>query len=155
MQDLRVTLNNYIIILICFLTITGCSNSSFQEWMARQAKCILPPFQTTQSLDPVEESYRQVDIDKPIQEISGYYLDALTPVDAKDSSVNYINGIWRTQELAEPQSGMLFDCYNSINRLTKETGCIFLHMKDEEETTIEYIWNLGEIAPGCSSQLER
>lgn len=156
MQNIRVKISNRFIIIICFLLITGCTNSSYIERLSRQSQCLPPPFQTTESLDPVEESYRRVDMDKPIQEISGYYLDVLTPVEVKKGSVvNHIDGDWYVHELPEPKSGKLFDCYNSIDRLTKETGCIFLHMKDEEETTIEFIWNLGELAPGCSSLLEQ
>jgi len=152
MQNSRVTLSHCIIIMTCFLIITGCTNSSYRERLVEKSQCIPPPFETTQSLDPIEESYRQVDIDKPLQEISEYYLELLTPVDAASEEA-WINGMWAIQE--EPNSGMLFDCYDSIDRLTKETGCIFLHMKDEEVTTIEYMWNLGELAPGCSSELDR
>lgn len=137
--------------MFCFLLITGCSNSSYIERLARKSQCLPPPFPTTESLNPPEEYYRQVVIDKPIQEISDYYLDLLAPVDAA-SLVPYISGQWRIQE--EPSSGKLFDCYNSIDSLTGETGCIILHRTSEEETTIEYIWNLGEVPPGCESSLE-
>lgn len=154
MKNLRVRLIEYIVIII--LMAAGCSNDSFQERMAEQAACIPPAYILTQSLNPVEENYMQVDINKPIDEISKYYIDLLMPIDAKDSfSVDNINGIWRIQEYPKGESGKMFDCSDSINRFTKETGCIFLHMKDDEETAIEYIWNLGELTPSCSSLLEQ
>lgn len=153
MKNTRVTSRNFIIIITCFLTI-GCTSNSYRERVVRKSQCIPPAFQTTQSLDPIEESYRQFEVDKPIQEVSECYFALLAPVDAKDLDT-FIYGAWRLQELTEPNSGMLFDCYGSIDRLTKEAGCIYLHMKDEEITTVEYMWNLGELAPGCSSQLEQ
>lgn len=147
MQNLRIRISNCIIIMICFLLITGCTTSAY----IRKAQCLPPPFPTTESLDPFEESYRRVVIDKPIQEISDYYFELLTPIDAA-SLEPYINGQWRIQE--EPSSGKLFDCYGTPDSYTVETGCIFLHMTGEEETTIEYMWILSEGA-GCSPQLER
>ena len=150
MQNLRVKIISWIMIMICFLVITGCTTRSY----IRKAQCLPPPFPTTESLDPFEENYRRVVIDKPIQEISDYYLDLLAPIDAA-SLEPYISGQWRIQQLAEPRSGKLFDCYGSLDRLEDETGCIFLHMTGEEETTIEYMWNLGEVAPGCFSSLEQ
>jgi hypothetical protein len=143
-------ISSYIVIMICFLLITGCTTSSY----IRKAQCLPSPFLPTESFNPVEERYRRVVIDKPIQEISDYYLNLLTPIDAASLEPD-ISGQWRIQELAEPRSGKLFDCYGTLDRLDDETGCIFLHMTGEEETTIEYMWNLGEVAPGCFSQLER
>jgi len=154
MQNLRATFSNCIMLITCFLIITGCTDSSYRERLVRESQCIPIPFQATQSLDPLEESYKQVDVDKPIQEIADYYFEILAPVDVKDLD-SFVYGAWRIQDLAEPASGVLFDCYNSIDRLTKETGCIYLHIKDEEVTTIEYMWNLGELAPGCSSSMEQ
>lgn len=148
MQNVRVKIISYIMIMICFLLITGCTDSSY----IRRAQCLPPPFPTTESLNPFEEDYRRVVIDKPIQEILDYYLDLLTPVDAA-SEEGEINGQWRLQE--EPSSAKLFDCNGSLGSYTGETGCIFLHMTGEEETTIEYIWNLGEVSPGCDSLLEQ
>jgi hypothetical protein len=147
MQNLRVKISSWIMIMICFLLITGCTTSSY----IRKAQCLPAPFPTTESLDPFEESYRRVVIDKPIQEISDYYLELLTPVDAASEEA-WINGMWAIQE--EPSSGKLFDCYGALDSYTNETGCIFLHMTGEEETTIEYMWILSEGA-GCSPQLER
>ena len=153
MKNIRAAVKIFIIVMTCFL-ITGCTRSSYRERLVSKAQCIPPTFQTTQSLDPIEESYMKIDVNKPIQVISEYYLELLTPVDVKDLE-SFVYGAWRLQELTEPNSGMLFDCYGSIDRLTKETGCIYLHMEDDEVTTIEYMWNLGELAAGCSSQLEQ
>jgi hypothetical protein len=165
MQNLRVKISSCILIMIYFLLITGCSDRSY----IRKAQCLPPPFPTIESLNPHEERYRQVDIDKPIQEILDYYLDLLTPVDAASSEA-WINGTWSIHEepssvklklvhgtwsiQEEPSSAKRFHCSNSIDSYTGETGCIILHRTGEEETTIEYIWNLGEVPPGCASSLE-
>jgi hypothetical protein len=154
--------------MLYFLLITGCTNSSY----IRKAQCLPPPFPTTESLNPHEEYDRRVVVDKPIQEISDYYLDLLIPV-ATPSSVAWYNGTWRIQEEPssvklelvhgtwsiqeepkEPSSAKVFACSNGIDSYTVETGCIILHGTGEEETTIEYIWILGEDSPGCSSSLE-
>ncbi len=147
MQNLRAKLSSCIMTIICFLLITGCTISSY----IRKAQCLPPSFPTTESLDPFEEDYRRVVIDKPIQEISDYYLDLLAPVDAA-SEEGGSKGQWRIQE--EPRSAKLFDCYGAVDSYTNETGCIFLHITGEEETAIEYMWILSEGA-GCYSQFEQ
>lgn len=147
MQNLRVKISSWIMIMICFLLITGCTISSY----IRKAQCLPPPFPTTESLDPFEEDYRRVVIDKPIQEISDYYFDLLTPVDPASEEA-WINGTWAIRE--EPNSGKLFACNGAPDSYTNETGCIFLHMTGEEETTIEYMWILSE-GGGCYSQFEQ
>ncbi|MBK7894751.1 MAG: hypothetical protein IPJ90_07680 [Anaerolineaceae bacterium] len=150
MKDIKVKLTGYVIIMTCFLISTGCTH----ERMVKRSQCIPPPFPATQSLDPNEERYRRVDVDKSVQDISEYYNNLLTPIDAEDLDV-YVSGTWRMQELTQPYSMILFECSGSVGQLAFETGCIFLHMKGEEETTIEYMWNLGDVAPGCSPQLEQ
>lgn len=151
MKNLTITIGNCVIIMTLFLIMTGCTH----EQMVRKSNCVPPPFPTTQALDPIEERYRRVDVDKSVQEISEYYFDLLLPIDAKGPD-GWVYDVWRVQEWSDYSTSiMLFDCSGSIDRLTKETGCIFLHIKEAEVTTIEYMWNLGDVVPGCSPQLEQ
>lgn len=145
MQYLTEKMSRYIIIMVCFFLITGCSDSGY----IKKAKCLPPAFPTTDPLNPHEERYRQIDVDKPAQEILDYYLELLTPVEA-GSREAYINGTWSIEQDWIPAT--LLECPNSIDAYTGETGCIILHTISEEKTTIEYIWNLGEVIPGCSPQ---
>lgn len=144
MPNIKMKIINYILIVGCFLMMIGCSDSSY----IKRSQCLPPTFPTTESLNPYQERYLKVDVDKSIQEVSEYYIELLEP------STEYPINTWSMVELKGIEAGIIqFVCYGSLDSFADETGCILLHIKGEGETTIEYIWNLSEIATGCYSQL--
>lgn len=146
------------LIIVMHIVITaGCTTGklSFKERMMNEAKCIPPLHPTKELFNPIEEDYLLSNKGEPFRDVTDFYLDLLSPVSAKDSLLYNTNGLWRVQNLPEPESGKLFDCYNMIDSFTEETGCIFLHNKSENETVIEYRWYLSEISSGCSSLVRK